>query len=70
MTDEIWNKRVDCGSRTYFFDMKETKEGKKYLTLTETRLREGVRGRHRVMIFEEGIAEFIQAINEAAEKFR
>ena len=27
--NEIWNKRVDCGSRTYFFDVKETKEGKK-----------------------------------------
>lgn len=29
MMNEIWNKRIDCGSRTYFFDMKETKEGKK-----------------------------------------
>jgi len=42
----------------------------KNLTITETRLREGVRERHRVMIFEEGIAEFIQVINEATEKFR
>lgn len=69
MLDERWNKRIDCGGRTYFFDVKETKEGKKYLTITETRLREGVRERHRVMIFEEGITEFMQAINEAAEKF-
>jgi len=68
--NEIWNKRVDCGSRTYFFDVKETKEGKKYLTITETRLREGVRERYRIMVFEEGITEFIQTINEAAEKFK
>jgi hypothetical protein len=33
MMNEIWNKRIDCGSRTYFFDMKETKEGKKILQL-------------------------------------
>jgi len=68
--NEIRNKRIDCGSRTYFFDVKEMKEGKKYLTITETRLREGVRERQRVMIFEEGITEFMQAINEVAEKFR
>jgi len=68
--NEIWNKRVDCGSGTYFFDVKETKEGKKYLTITETRLREGVRERYRIMVFEEGITEFIQTINEAAEKFK
>lgn len=66
---EIWNKRIDCGKRTYFFDIKETKNGKKYLTITETRLKKKIRERDRIMIFEECIREFFKIINEIFEMF-
>ena len=35
--DDVFSKAVKAGKRTYFFDVKETKHGEKYLTITESK---------------------------------
>ena len=35
--DEIYSKTVKAGRRTYFFDVRETKAGDYYLTITESK---------------------------------
>ncbi len=37
MADQNDRKTVKAGSKTYFFDLKEAKEGKSYLTNTQSR---------------------------------
>jgi hypothetical protein len=37
MADQNDSRTVKAGSKTHFFDLKETKEGQPYLTITESR---------------------------------
>jgi hypothetical protein len=37
--EEVFSKVVRAGKRTYFFDVKETRAGEKYLTITESKRR-------------------------------
>ncbi len=35
--EELYTQAIKAGKRTYFFDVKETKAGEKYMTITESR---------------------------------
>lgn len=62
---EIYSDRVSAGNRTYFFDVKVTREGAKYLTISEANFK----GDHvQIMIFEDHLTEF-QAGFEGALDF-
>ncbi|MEA3504243.1 MAG: DUF3276 family protein, partial [Bacteroidota bacterium] len=37
--EEIFSRTVRAGKRTYFFDVKATKKGEYYLTITESKRR-------------------------------
>jgi len=50
MADQNDSKTVKAGSKTYFFDLKETKEGQPYLTITESRFMGEGQDRERVSI--------------------
>ena len=60
------SKTVKAGSTTYFFDIKETKGGKPYLVITESRFKgEGSeRQRSSIVVFTEQISEFTSALKE------
>ena len=52
--------------RTYFFDFKETKEGKTYLVITESRKANGDKfQRSSIMVFPEDADEFAEQVSEA-----
>ena len=57
-------------SKTYFFDIKETREGKPYLIITESRLKgEGEKPeRTSIMVFQENIQEFAGIVTQMAER--
>jgi hypothetical protein len=57
---------VKAGSRTYFFDIKNTKEGKSYLVITESRFKgEGEdRERNAIMVFPENAKVFSDAVSQ------
>ena len=72
MTDQNdRSKTVKAGSKTYFFDIKETKDGSKsYLLITESRFKgEGEdRERQTIMVFPENVEEFVDAVSVMASK--
>ena len=62
----LYSKRIIAGSRTYFFDVKETGDGIKYLIITESRkMDDGEFRRERIFIFEECIDLFIKGLMDA-----
>ena len=60
---------VKAGAKTYFFDVKETKESKPFLVITESRFKgEGhERERSSIAIFPEYAQDFLQALQEMTE---
>jgi hypothetical protein len=67
---EIFSESVIAGRRTYFIDVKFTAQGEKYLKITESEPRKGVSFKHdRVMIFEDHIKEFAEALAKAFKFF-
>ena len=48
---ELYSERILAGSRTYFLDVKETRDGTKHLVISETRLKESSYIHNRVFIF-------------------
>lgn len=68
---EITSIKVAAGRRTYFIDVKQTREGSAYLKLSETkRLESGEYERHQVMIFEEDINNVVEALRTALPHFK
>jgi DNA-directed RNA polymerase specialized sigma24 family protein len=61
---ELLSEKVVAGSRTYFFDVKESKDGTRYLVISELRQAGADYERHRVMIFEENAAAFLAGLDE------
>lgn len=65
---EIFSKKVRAGKRTYFFDIKPTKSGDFYLTITESKKRlvdEGVMyEKHKIFLYKEDIKKFNSALVE------
>ena len=61
---------IKAGAKTYFFDIKETKEGKPYLLITESRFKgEGKdRVRNSIVVFQENAQEFAKTVSEVTAK--
>ncbi len=62
---ELFTRRVSAGSRTYFFDVKQSAEGAKYLVISESREVHGKWEHDRVMVFEEHLQPFLAALQAA-----
>src|SRR6266545_8118179 len=59
-------KMVKSSSRTYFFDIKKTQEGKPYLVITESRKKENARA--SIMVFPEDADEFFASLEVMIRK--
>ena len=70
--EELFSVRVAAGSRTYFFDVKRSREGFRYLVISETRRSESGTGyeHDRVMVFEEHSSAFTEAFAQAFAQLR
>jgi hypothetical protein len=64
----IASEIVRAGSTTYFIDARETKAGKPYLAITESRFRKDEEKHQRatISIFPEHISDFLRALNTVA----
>src|SRR3954471_20535568 len=67
--EEIFSKKVRAGHRTYFFDVKTTKSNDYYLTITESKRRNGDDGspfyeKHKIFLYHEDFQNFLDAYNE------
>lgn len=69
--EELFSKAVRAGKRTYFFDVKETKSGDKYLTITESKRRfDNESGKfsyekHKLFLFKEDFEKFLEGYENA-----
>jgi hypothetical protein len=65
--NEIFSEKVVTSRRTYYFDVKETKDGAKYLVIGELTQVGSEMERHRVMVFEESLEMFMDGLDKAVE---
>ena len=68
--EDIFSKMIRAGSRTYFINVRESSKGSKYLTICESRKVDGEWQRNRVMVFDNDIPNFFQALKEAAPSLK
>ncbi|MDY6935195.1 MAG: DUF3276 family protein [Spirochaetota bacterium] len=65
---ELFSEKITAGSRTYFFDVKKSANGSKYLLISESRKdEEGSFERNRVMVFEEHLIKFHNALEKVVQ---
>ena len=65
--EEIFSKRVRAGKRTYFFDVKATKNEDYFITITESkrsRYEEGVYNKSKIYLYKEDFVKFNNALSE------
>ena len=67
--EEIFSKVLRAGRRTYFFDVRETKAGDYYLTITESKKFTNEDGtfyykKHKIYLYKEDFTEFSNILNE------
>ncbi|MBT3207296.1 MAG: DUF3276 family protein [Bacteroidetes bacterium] len=64
---EIYSKVVRAGKRTYFFDVKATRSGEYYLTLTESKKKFDHEGnfhfeKHKIFLYKEDFENFEEGL--------
>jgi len=68
--EEVYSRVVRAGKRTYFFDVKATRAGENYLTITESKRRfDNEQGKffyekHKVFLYREDFDKFLTGLNE------
>lgn len=65
--EALYSTMVRAGRMTYFVDVKEAKNGNKYLSISQSQINgEQKRERVTLRVFGDAIAEFTKAIAEAS----
>ncbi|SFI39479.1 DUF3276 family protein [Halpernia frigidisoli] len=70
--NEIFTKVLKAGRRTYFFDVRETKAGDYYLTITESKKSFHDNGeasfeKHKIYLYKEDFKQFGEMFTEASD---
>ena len=70
--EEINSKVMRAGRRTYFFDVRATKAGDYYLTITESKKFTNEDGsyfykKHKIYLYKEDFSEFKENLNELVD---
>ena len=68
--DEIYSKPVRAGKRTYFFDVKATRNNDYYLTITESKKKLEKDGsqnyeKHKIFLYKEDFDKFAERLDNA-----
>ena len=68
--EEILSQIMRAGRRTYFFDVRETKAGDYYLTITESKKFTNEDGsfhfkKHKIFLYKEDFSEFHERLEDA-----
>ncbi len=70
--DGIYSKVLRAGRRTYFFDVRETRAGDYYLTVTESKKNTNEDGsffykKHKIYLYKEDFGKFCEILDEITE---
>ncbi len=69
--DELFSKAIKAGKRTYFFDVKSTKNDEKYITITESKRRfdesqnRFFYEKHKIFLYKEDFEKVAKGLNDA-----
>ncbi len=69
MQEEIFSKILKAGKRTYFFDVRETRAGDFYLTITESKRSSNIEEdpsykKFKIYLYKEDFANFKEILDE------
>jgi len=65
---ELFKRMVKAGRRTYFISARESKNSKKYITLTESKLVDKNKfDRSNILVFPEKMEELVEALQDACQ---
>ena len=67
---ELYSDKLKVGNRTYFFDIKKSENGDLYLKISESKKTGDDFEHHRLMIFDEGLKDFVEALKKSLTKFK
>ncbi len=73
--ENVFTKSVKAGKRTYYFDVKESKKGEHYVTVTERKRRYKTDGtfrveKHKIFLYQEDFESFADALDDIIEFVR
>ena len=68
--NEIYSDKITKGSRTYFFDIKKSEKGDLYLKISESKKTGSGFEHHRLMVFDEDLKGFVEALKKSLTKFK
>ncbi|MBE2246162.1 MAG: DUF3276 family protein [Candidatus Competibacteraceae bacterium] len=71
-----YSKSVKAGKRTYFFDVKSTKDDNLYITITESKRKHRPDGdgfyyeKHKIFLYKEDLVKFSDGLSEVVDYVR
>ena len=70
--EEVYSKAVKAGKRTYFFDVKATRNNDYYLTITESKKKFDKDGnssyeKHKIFLYKEDFEKFAEGLDDTVE---
>jgi hypothetical protein len=71
--DEVFSRVIRAGKRTYFFDVKATRAGEHYLTITESKRHfDNAQGKffyekHKIFLYKEDFEKFLRGLNDVVQ---
>mgnify|MGYP001279883854 CR=1 FL=1 len=68
--NELYSNKITKGLRSYFFDIKKSTNGELYLKISESKKTENGFEHHRLMIFDEDLNDFVDALELALTEFK
>lgn len=64
----LYSQELKTKGKMYFFDVKEAKNGAKYVRISENWMKNGQQFRGTVTVFKEQLEDFAKTFGEMAEK--
>lgn len=74
--EDVYSKAVRAGKRTYFFDVKSTKGGENFITITESKKRFNTQQgkfyfeKHKIFLYKEDFDKFAEGFQEVLDYVR
>jgi len=69
--EELFSRAIRAGKRTYFFDVKETRNEERYLTITESKRRfindqgKFIYEKHKLFLYKEDFEKFMTGLTDS-----
>jgi hypothetical protein len=69
-TPAIYSQNLKTKGQTYFFDVKAAKNGNKYLSISQSWIKDGQGHRGTVTVFQNDMQEFLRIMDEAQNQVK